>query len=508
MLFLKKKTQKKQAIQGYGEYALAGATISSDYLEEELIVEAYGYFAGSGATLHCHCGKTCSLYCAGNGCVDMQLLCDKGSTCNYYCDEENGISCPIITDHSSEYAECKQTAQEDDDDDDSDIQSGGNDGNDKKDENHKWYTSAGHGASREEKESADADIDDTIKLCRYVNECVNDDEEDQNIISKEDGEIQCSGYQSCYLSQLYALTGITCGGLESCYKSTSIKTDGSIECSGGFSCHGSEEIMSSDGNIVCNGPDSCAQVKNIIVNDYNKIQCDGPSACSDSVLNGDIGGIECNGRNSCANSEINFIDDVAATLLCNGHKSCSKVITNNVESIVECHGTDSCKQSKIYSKYVLGHGYRSLQKSVIDSTGIDTMIVESYGYYSGLDATINCQYGSVCSLICMNNGCEGLVFNCYDGATCTFQCDVDKNVDCPQYNQGIINEKIKQENIQDLLMINDGDDGIENMNKMNVVYHRNLMIEIIAICVIVSILLIIGYYHYSKCKENKEYELI
>jgi len=478
-------------IKGYGEYSLNGATINSEYLNTEVTVEAYGYFAGQDAQFVCHCGKTCTLDCAGNGCLDMQFTCQRGSKCSYFCDEEHGISCPTVNDHSTGTLETQCNDDEEDEDDvEQEMQQVDSD-------THKDYTSAGHGDSKEEADKDD-EVDDSVLLCRGKQECVVDANDNQ--ISKEDGEIQCSGYQACYSSTVFAADTVTCSGCKACSQCMSVSTDasagGNTLCSGHEACASSDEVTAG-GDVLCSGPDSCAEVENLWVSGENKIQCDGPTACSDAVLTAEYGDIECNGRNSCADSKVNM----KATLWCNGHKSCTQASVKTKDGTVECHGTDSCKQAKLSAKKVTAYGYEALAKATIDSTDISEMTVEVFGYDAGSGATLNCQAGSVCSLVCMNNGCEGLAFNCYQDATCSYECDEDQNIACPEFKQ--YSARKKKVVMGDVIV--NGEQEAQT-RAINTLYNNDLMISVFVIGAFVLVLLALCYSQYSKYAEYKEYE--
>ena len=64
-----------------GAYTLNSATIES---ENQVRINVYskGYLSGMNANVICREGKICKIYCAGNGCADLNFGCLVGSQCN------------------------------------------------------------------------------------------------------------------------------------------------------------------------------------------------------------------------------------------------------------------------------------------------------------------------------------------------------------------------------------------------------------------------------------------
>ena len=90
-------------IPGYGYKSLFRSTIISTYTS--LYVNAFGHQAGDGATVICNGTDTsCSVWCKGSGCDNMDYICVNGSTCNVVpaeCDgsvnKYQGVDCPTLT---------------------------------------------------------------------------------------------------------------------------------------------------------------------------------------------------------------------------------------------------------------------------------------------------------------------------------------------------------------------------------------------------------------------------
>ena len=175
-----------------------------------------------------------------------------------------------------------------------------------------------------------------------------------------------------------------------------------------------QNISTTTDIICCRGDYSCRFAPSIVSGSEYPIVCSGYSSCS-----GDGGNISSN-------------DD----LICSGVRSC--FYRDNEDSVVSaegniyCFGDNSCSSindAKIKvndGQSLYCSGYSSCLLSNIQSNG--NIAVYFLGAYSGEQATVICEEGDECNIVCGGFwSCSGTILNC------TGQCVIDCNADsgCP-----------------------------------------------------------------------------
>lgn len=233
-------------INAYGAYSLYGASISSGYLSEKLVVQLFGYQAGFGATINCHTNDLCNIICGASGCQMLYLNCPSNN-CNVtasvaqyfpiysqsdyihsdlnmfvdmaalsiYYDEQCNLYDTYAFDDAADFLSSNALLQ---------------------------YTSYGA-----------VETTNNPICCRGDNSCSSDREIVQN--SPVQDAVVCSAPNSCYPAPITSTGPVLCDGMVSCYVGR-IATSNDLYCSGTYSCQ--MTTITGPTNVYCTGYNACA----------------------------------------------------------------------------------------------------------------------------------------------------------------------------------------------------------------------------------------------------------
>eukprot|EP00484_Ammonia_sp_Unknown_P023605 CAMPEP_0197026958 /NCGR_PEP_ID=MMETSP1384-20130603/6958_1 /TAXON_ID=29189 /ORGANISM="Ammonia sp." /LENGTH=821 /DNA_ID=CAMNT_0042455737 /DNA_START=40 /DNA_END=2505 /DNA_ORIENTATION=+ len=422
-------------VKAFGYHSIAYATLDSLELAE-MTVFSYGFDSGYGATFICRSDSECSLQCKTSGCKNLDFVCLTGSACTVSpktCTLDNagelskGAVCPNWRTSASAEQDEALLAE---------ILSKNQD-----DENNPAVDSYLYPVARVESAiENELSVDDTMFVrCTEYEECI-----DSTHVG--DGYVfYCSASQACTNSTLASLgsntaASINCNGKLSCSKSA-LSGAGDIRCNGYQSCLAGKQISGHDpsSRVECYGAESCALIQ---ANELdaeraisgNEVECHGALSCKlstiksasyvqcggyESCLRGDIvseqGMISCGGMNSCENTLLNAN---ALNVICSATSSCRDSEIRGNEIIIG--GQQSAIWSRVYgARSVEAFGYKALEFATIDSDGVSSMMVKSYGYMAGTRAMITCRSGSQCEVKCESRGCFRLELMCLTGSFCS-----------------------------------------------------------------------------------------
>ena len=225
-------------------------------------------------------------------------------------------------------------------------------------------------------------------------------------------------------------------------------TNLSVHCYSAYGCHQAQSITSKT-SINCTADNSCSYIP---IN-YDDSVAHGSSDFDNSITitgNANSSGlsandeIRCAGTNSCSNSLFNS----KITALCSGEHSCANTIA-------------------IDSASVNGYGPYSLRNSIL----YNVSIIGFWGYFAGINATIECDgiennnssNLTACTVICVGSGCANVNFNC-NASQCSVICfyteffDFEEGVFvdyCPQIDENGVIESVyvDVDNDDNILMI-------------------------------------------------------
>ena len=124
---------------------------------------------------------------------------------------------------------------------------------------------------------------------------------------------------------------------------------------------------------------------------------------------------------------------------------------------------------------------------------------------------MKCQFKSVCNLICAESGCHGLALLCDDGAICDYECGA-YDTECPEYEKmenpkKSLTESVSSSVRQSVNVVPLGNDPMQHAMEVHHVFSTMNLMEIFAICSIVSFSLLGLCVQYMRYKE-KEYDII
>eukprot|EP01083_Nonionella_stella_P308311 1087137_1 len=162
-------------------------------------------------------------------------------------------------------------------------------------------------------------------------------------------------------------------------------------------------------SYTCNAPYSCSNMS--IDNVTDNIWCSGYRSCTSSTINASSF-IQCYGEQSCSGSSLILVG--AYHIRCSGYRSCeSSTITARH---VRCRGAKSCFNSTITLLHeptpikIEAQGAFCLANSIVqtDPDHDVTFNVNLDGFQAAFGSQILCATGSVCTVNCRVNGCQGL----------------------------------------------------------------------------------------------------
>ena len=160
---------------------------------------------------------------------------------------------------------------------------------------------------------------------------------------------------------------------------------------------------------------------------------------------------------------------------CRSRLSCDRA-TLTISDAAYGYGYKSLASASINAKVINAYGYKSIERSKIDSSNIkdNEMIINAFGYEAALRTTIMCRNGSICILNCKGNGCNDISFQCLTGA----QCDISPSecitglpdggvtsewISCPQYipSESTVRDQLLINGFAARLQSDDGSDDDE-----------------------------------------------
>lgn len=88
-------------LYAHGALALYYSKIYSNGIDMNII--SAGFYTGYKSQVFCNTGDTCTIFCYGNGCFDMNITCESGATCVIKCNDTINNACPnsIYSDYYS-----------------------------------------------------------------------------------------------------------------------------------------------------------------------------------------------------------------------------------------------------------------------------------------------------------------------------------------------------------------------------------------------------------------------
>ena len=155
--------------------------------------------------------------------------------------------------------------------------------------------------------------------------------------------------------------------------------------------------------------------------------------------------LSCGAYFGCDETTIEPLNNRINSIACGGGHGCTESTIRNVDTL-NLYGASSAISSTIKGTALIkGYGFGSFHRATIDSDGIPTMTIKAFGWYSGVGATVICRSGTICHLVCRNDACNTLNFQCLAGSTCNISpsgCKLDNSVAnvngiiCPSVTDG------------------------------------------------------------------------
>ena len=233
-------------VLGKGAYSLMNSIIQP--YTSTSTVYLYGYYSGHNGTLICkQATDTCSVQCYGNGCYGFNFVYNTNASCSYSCDESISINCPNYYDY------------------DQFIADGG-------------ISSAIHSPNKSIENITNGIYLDIARIGVAINDAC-DSDSDSNAVTFDDHTGVDSSGNLTHNGSICCRGETSCRGYDSMVTTTDAHGDGDIVCTGYDSCGEiGNKIESKNGNIYCLASYSCSDGNDIISN-HNEgiIYCAGGS---------------------------------------------------------------------------------------------------------------------------------------------------------------------------------------------------------------------------------------
>ena len=174
-----------------------------------------------------------------------------------------------------------------------------------------------------------------------------------------------------------------------------------------------------------------------------------------------IYGSSCSGDSSC--SQVKEL--VASNLFCYSMNSCSHI--EDLKTSLQCTGELSCAYSTIRgSGQINGLGSFSLMNTNIFSNG--GIRADFEGYYAGFNATLTCNSGDSCVIVCAGSGCGYLKIISESGSSINVICSESNGKPCPIIINSNSNNSDYQSSIpNEIPWYSDDEDQSQLSNKMD-----------------------------------------
>eukprot|EP01083_Nonionella_stella_P136757 416292_1 len=283
-------------IKAHGSYALYNATIHSAI--DELLVYLYGSNAGFGASIFCHLGHSCEIYCYATGCNMLYISCE--GVCDVQMNSMDTVH-PITCDPSG----CNSPYNIPD----------------------KW-------ASYYAKDL----LYDSSALAKSINDACEiesslDDFQSPASTVLIEGNVCCRGSNACEGLDIESPTSVECSGSWSCHSSTSIFAYDELFCSATYGCYNA--MISSMNDVYCLGMSACAKTD---IQSAHYLYCAGYHSCKEAIIE-DVGYIYFSGYMSGYGASIHCSGEGwVPNIICEGYDSC-----RYITSVTNCDGfTASC----------------------------------------------------------------------------------------------------------------------------------------------------------------------
>ena len=228
--------------------------------------------------------------------------------------------------------------------------------------------------------------------------------------------------------------------------------------------------LAQDENIDCEKSGSCIyqQLNPSRINKTGHILCDGLGSCFGStIINNNLDSTTaCHGKRSCQNlvslsgttiypadvrgylglAWTEKIENITTVIGCGSEAACYGIKRITGAKLMTIGGHMGSASINVINnvQMIVANASFSLKDSVVritNSTSTGTVdnssqvfVAWMFGFYSGYNATIYCESGQHCSIICQTNGCENLNFICdvtSGNNYCSVSCNNSDGIICP-----------------------------------------------------------------------------